>query len=210
MNHANSGKARPPHPDAGLTRGFMRLRRPGRLAKTPAGLRPSRWGTPAQAPSDAIVLPAASVSMVPGAGLEPARPCGQGIFGPLRLSPPPKGSWSGARLHRSLATLGARRLLSTPSPVADRGLARCQLELCSSGPSPSLTGFTSGISPRGLKLCCLSPLRLPIPPLGHRGIKIWDPKYRDASAGLKARHHALSGPHFFSASRAPARIPGNA
>jgi len=78
----------------------MRLRSPGRLAKAPAGLRPSRWETPAQAPSDAIVLPAAGGSMVPGAGLEPARPFGQGIFGPLRLSPPPKGSWSGARLHR--------------------------------------------------------------------------------------------------------------
>jgi hypothetical protein len=32
-------------------------------------------------------------------------------------------------------------------------LARHQLEaLLTSGPSPSLTGFTAGISPRGLKL----------------------------------------------------------
>ena len=36
------------------------------------------------------------------------------------------------------------------------------------GPSPSLTGFTSQISPRGLKWIRLSPLRLPIPPLGLR------------------------------------------
>src|SRR5689334_22117064 len=53
--------------------------------------------------------------VVPGAGVEPARPCGQGIFLPLRLSPPLSGSWSGARLHHGPAALGARRLLSTPS-----------------------------------------------------------------------------------------------
>jgi RNA polymerase sigma factor (sigma-70 family) len=39
------------------------------------------------------------------------------------------------------------------------------------GPSPTLTGFTSKISYRGLKLFCLSPLRLPVPPLGLRGLK---------------------------------------
>lgn len=33
-------------------------------------------------------------------------------------------SWSGARLHHSLAALGARRLLSTPSQALDLGLAR--------------------------------------------------------------------------------------
>ena len=41
----------------------------------------------------------------------------RGIFLPLRLSPPAhtRCSWSGARLHHSLAAVGARRLLSTPS-----------------------------------------------------------------------------------------------
>jgi len=41
----------------------------------------------------------------------------RGIFFPLRLSPPARWrcSWSGARLHHSLAAVGARRLLSTPS-----------------------------------------------------------------------------------------------
>lgn len=29
--------------------------------------------------------------MVPGAGIEPARPCGQGILSPLRLPIPPSG-----------------------------------------------------------------------------------------------------------------------
>ena len=46
----------------------------------------------------------------------------RGIFLPLRLSPPLAGSWSGARLHHGLATVGARRLLSTPSLY--QGLAR--------------------------------------------------------------------------------------
>ncbi|KAG0892122.1 hypothetical protein G6F32_017463 [Rhizopus arrhizus] len=61
--------------------------------------------------------PAAIV--VPETGIEPVRPCGRGIFLPLRLSPPARKrcSWSGARLHHRLAALGARRLLSTPSPV---------------------------------------------------------------------------------------------
>ena len=45
-------------------------------------------------------------------------------FGFRRIAPSGAISWSGARLRRSLATLGARRLLSTPS--RDRpGLARC-------------------------------------------------------------------------------------
>ena len=43
----------------------------------------------------------------------------RGIFFPLRLSPPARMrcSWAGARLHHRLAALGARRLLSTPSPM---------------------------------------------------------------------------------------------
>jgi hypothetical protein len=59
--------------------------------------------------------------VVPEAGIEPARPRGRGIFLPLRLSPPTRMRclWSGARLHHSLAAVGARRLLSTPSQPLD-------------------------------------------------------------------------------------------
>ena len=95
----------------------------------------------------------------------------RGIFFPLRLSPPPspkkRRSWAGARLHHSLSALGARRLLSTPSeePFGSRAWLGISSDL-RPGPSPSLTGFTSGVSPGGLKFG-LSPLRLPISPLGH-------------------------------------------
>lgn len=96
------------------------------------------------------------------------------IFFPLRLSPPSCARagrlWSGARLHPSLSAVGARRLLSTPSPGSFAPGA--WLGISSDGrpgPSPSLTGFTSRVSPGGLKLG-LSPLRLPIPPLGRDAI----------------------------------------
>ena len=48
--------------------------------------------------------------------------------------------------------LGARRLLSTPSPGAPGAWLGISSRRVASGPSPSLTGFTAGISPRGLKL----------------------------------------------------------
>ena len=39
------------------------------------------------------------------------------IFVPLRLSPPPdRRSWSGLSLRQGLPTVGASRLVSTPSP----------------------------------------------------------------------------------------------
>ncbi len=88
--------------------------------------------------------------LVPGAGFEPAWPCGLGIFIPLRLSPPLSGSWSGARLRRGLATLGARRLLSTPSLACRAWLGVGSSD--SSGLSPNLTGYTARISPRGLNI----------------------------------------------------------
>ena len=71
----------------------------------------------------------AGMVVVPGAGFEPAWPCGRGIFFPLRLSPPLAGSWAGARLHHGLTALGARRLLSTPSLLPHEGLARRSLAL---------------------------------------------------------------------------------
>ena len=54
--------------------------------------------------------------LVPRAGLEPARPYGQRIFLPLRLSPPEKSSlWSGRCLLRAphAGCLGGSRLVST-------------------------------------------------------------------------------------------------
>ena len=55
--------------------------------------------------------------MVRTAGLEPAFPFEKQIFVPLRLSPPPSWrSWSGLSLRRGLSTVGAARLVSTPSP----------------------------------------------------------------------------------------------
>ena len=98
------------------------------------------------------------------------KPCGGGFsshFG-FRRRPARAGrSWSGARLHHSLSAVGARRLLSTPSlePFGSRAWLGISSNL-RSGPSPSLTGFTSRVSPRRLKFG-LSPLRLPIPPLGQ-------------------------------------------
>src|SRR6266436_2816265 len=55
--------------------------------------------------------------MVRTGGLEPPPPCGEQIFIPLRLSPPPlRRSWSGLSLRHSLPAVGAARLVSTPSP----------------------------------------------------------------------------------------------
>lgn len=80
----------------------------------------------------------------------------QAVTSPLRLSPPARMrcSWSGARLHHSLAAVGARRLLSTPSHEAfDSGLGSALARtLARSGRSPNLTGFTFGVSSGGLKL----------------------------------------------------------
>lgn len=55
--------------------------------------------------------------LVPEAGIEPARPFrveGFSYHFNFRRQRE-RRSWSGARLHHSLSTLGARRLLSTPS-----------------------------------------------------------------------------------------------
>ena len=62
-------------------------------------------------------------------------------------------SWSGARLHHSLAAVGARRLLSTPSHEPfDSGLGSALARtFAHPGRSPNLTGFTFGVSSGGLK-----------------------------------------------------------
>lgn len=60
----------------------------------------------------------------------------------------------GARLHHSLAAAGARRLLSTPSQAGlGLGLGSALARIPKHpGLSPSLTGFTSDVSLRRLKL----------------------------------------------------------
>jgi len=74
-------------------------------------------------------------------------------------------SWSGARLHHSLVSLGARRLLSTPSLVFQPGL----------GSALARNGSRAFAEFDGLHLwsflqraqISLSPLCLPISPLGR-------------------------------------------
>src|SRR3984893_5937112 len=67
--------------------------------------------------TSAAAPPDAENKMVRTAGLEPAFPFEKQIFVPPRLSPPPHWrSWSGLSLRHSLPTVGAARLVSTPSP----------------------------------------------------------------------------------------------
>src|SRR5690606_15240160 len=75
------------------------------------------------------------------------------------------------------SALGARRLLSTPSegPFGSRAWLGISSDL-RPGPSPSLTGFTSGVSPGGLKFG-LSPLRLPISPPGQNREAVYNNYY---------------------------------
>src|SRR6266436_1599664 len=69
-------------------------------------------------PASAAAHPDAENKMVRTAGLEPAFPFEKQIFVPPRLSPPPRRrSWSGLSLRHSLPTVGAARLVSTPSPA---------------------------------------------------------------------------------------------
>lgn len=93
----------------------------------------------------------------------------RGIFFPLRLSPPPspkkRRSWAGARLHRSLSALGARRLLSTPSQAI---LPRAWLGVGSAANAARAFAEFDGFHFRRFrrKAQILSPLCLPIPPPG--------------------------------------------
>ena len=87
-------------------------------------------------------------------------------FGFRRQRPGGRCSWSGARLHPGPATVGARRLLSTPSVESvetsssawlgvGSASARCRTLVRIGhrpGRSPNLTGFISGVSTGGLKL----------------------------------------------------------
>jgi len=130
------------------------------------------------APSDPLgQLMPAERSMVPEAGVEPARLLGRGIFMPLRLSPPARlrCSWSGARLHHSTAYRARchrcppSALYTFPGSQAGAWLGVSSDAFQRPGPSPSLTGFTFGVSTEGLNVS--SPLCLPISPLGHGAIQ---------------------------------------
>ncbi len=80
-------------------------------------------------------------------------------------------SWSGARLHHSPAhdahchRCPPSALYTFLRPCGRRLGSVSARTLARPGPSPSLTGFTSGVSPGGLNHS--SPLCLPISPLGH-------------------------------------------
>lgn len=120
--------------------------------------------------------------MVPGAGLEPARPCGQRIlltlysfhchaalprrFGVWTISLPYTSPWG--------AYLGRGRLVSTLSRRVSKPCAGLSSGLPSARPvkgSPNLTPAHHGF-PRGGPVP--SPLRLPIPPPGQTAAKLKD------------------------------------
>ena len=107
---------------------------------------------------------------MPEAGLEPARrmrsrdfPAASAFAAGAGLA---RRSWSGARLHPSLAAVGARRLLSTPSG-ASRRLGSVSAR--SRGATRAFAEF-DGCHPRrfhrGAQFAS-SPLCLPVSPLGQ-------------------------------------------
>ncbi len=62
-----------------------------------------------------LVLRSIGRELVPEAGIEPARLAARDFLTTSAFAASARCWWSGARLHLSLAALGARRLLSTPS-----------------------------------------------------------------------------------------------
>ena len=124
--------------------------------------------------------------MVPEAGIEPARPFRvEGFsyrFGFRRQRE--RCSWSGARLHHSLAAVGARRLLSTPSlesfdPELGSALARM---LAASRAFAEFDGLHLRGFPWRAQIAS-SPLCLPISPLGLTWL-VAEPMFRLATPRL--------------------------
>lgn len=74
-------------------------------------------------------------------------------------------SWSGARLHHSLAAVGARRLLSTPSQAIARAWLGVGSVAEASRAFAEFDGLHFGRFPEGSNYS--SPLCLPISPLGR-------------------------------------------
>ena len=93
-------------------------------------------------------------------------------------------SWSGARLHHSLSTLGARRLLSTPSLESfDPGLGSVLARMLAA--SRAFAEF-DGLHLRGFPWraqIASSPLCLPISPLGLTWL-VAEPMFRLTTLGL--------------------------
>ncbi len=124
--------------------------------------------------------------LVPEAGIEPARPFRvEGFsyrFGFRRQRE--RCSWSGARLHHSLAAVGARRLLSTPSLESfDPGLGSVLARMLAA--SRAFAEF-DGLHLRGFPWraqIASSPLCLPISPLGLTWF-VAEPMLRLATLGL--------------------------
>ena len=124
--------------------------------------------------------------LVPEAGIEPAQPFRvEGFsnhFGFRRQRK--RCSWSGARLHHSLSTLGARRLLSTPSLESfDPGLGSVLARMLAA--SRAFAEF-DGLHLRGFPWraqIASSPLCLPISPLGLAWL-VAEPMFRLATLGL--------------------------
>ena len=124
--------------------------------------------------------------LVPEAGIEPARPFRvEGFsyhFGFRRQRE--RCSWSGARLHPSLAALGARRLLSTPSLESfDPGLGSVLARMLAA--SRAFAEF-DGLHLRGFPWraqIASSPLCLPISPLGLAWL-VAEPMFRLTTLGL--------------------------
>jgi hypothetical protein len=124
--------------------------------------------------------------LVPEAGIEPARPFRvEGFsyhFGFRRQRE--RCSWSGARLHHSLSTLGARRLLSTPSLESfDPGLGSVLARMLAA--SRAFAEF-DGLHLRGFPWraqIASSPLCLPISPLGLAWL-VAKPMFRLTTLGL--------------------------
>ena len=79
-----------PAPVPGLLRPLLAV-----LAQPGAGAGCAGWNGGPVAQRVLERYPAHRESLVPGAGLEPARPCGQRILSPLRLPIPPPGCGAG-------------------------------------------------------------------------------------------------------------------
>lgn len=156
---------------------------------------------------------ALTLSLVPETGIEPVRPYqGRGIFIPLRLSPPhwPQDAWTKRSAHRSrhvrglehafaiagpslAPTLGARRLLSTPSRWSRHNKRREQqawlgisagqfVQLDTEPTAPRAFTEFDGLHPGGFppggssfgskyRPSVSSPLCLPISPLGRCNLR---------------------------------------
>ena len=84
--------------------------------------------------------------MVPGAGLEPARPCGQRILSPLRLPVPPPGHRSGLS---GIAFAASTKILLYYSEYSDMS-TRLLLEAISFHADALSPTGVGGYSSRGL------------------------------------------------------------